>query len=226
MIKKIGNYFLTGIVSMLPLAVTVFVILFLIRNIGAPVSELVLVPIVEYFDKSVPTYGLGGIAIDFFSMLVVFVLITLLGVLSKFIAAKMMFSISEKAINHIPFVGLVYRTVKQIVDTFSKQNKAVFQKVALVEFPRKGAYSVGFLTSDTKGEVAEASDKKMVNIFVPTTPNPTSGFLIAVEESEVRYLEMSVGEAMKLIISGGAVSPEPNNKNGGKACAKNQDSRL
>lgn len=208
MIKKIGNCFLTGIVSIIPLAATVFVIMFLINNIGAPVSKFALVPLVEHFDKSVPTYGLGGIVIDFFSMIIVFVLITLLGLLSKFIAAKMMFSLSERAINRIPFVGLVYRTVKQIVDTFSKQNKAVFQKVVVVEFPRKGAYSVGFLTSQTKGGVAESSDGKMVNIFVPTTPNPTSGFLIAVDESEVRYLDMSVGEAMKLIISGGAVSPE------------------
>ena len=212
MIKKIGNCFLTGIVSIIPLAATVFVIMFLINNIGAPVSKFALVPLVEHFDKSVPTYGLGGIVIDFFSMIIVFVLITLLGLLSKFIAAKMMFSLSERAINRIPFVGLVYRTVKQIVDTFSKQNKAVFQKVVVVEFPRKGAYSVGFLTSQTKGEVAKSADAKMVNIFVPTTPNPTSGFLIAVDESEVRYLDMSVGEAMKLIISGGAVSPERGEK--------------
>lgn len=203
---------MTGIVSIIPLAATVFVIMFLINNIGAPVSKFALVPLVEHFDKSVPTYGLGGIVIDFFSMIIVFVLITLLGLLSKFIAAKMMFSLSERAINRIPFVGLVYRTVKQIVDTFSKQNKAVFQKVVVVEFPRKGAYSVGFLTSQTKGEVAKSADAKMVNIFVPTTPNPTSGFLIAVDESEVRYLDMSVGEAMKLIISGGAVSPERGEK--------------
>ncbi|MBE6413785.1 MAG: DUF502 domain-containing protein [Verrucomicrobiaceae bacterium] len=214
MFKKLGNYFLTGLFIALPLAVTVFLMLFLIRNIGAPVSEFALIPILEYFDKTVPTEGIRGIAVDFFSMIVVIIIIALLGLLSKFIVARMMLSLSEKAINKIPFVGLVYRTVKQIVDTFSKQNKAVFQKAVLVEFPRKGAYSIGFLTSDTVGEISTVSQEKLLNVFVPTTPNPTSGFLIIVEEKEVKILDMSVGDAMKLIISGGAVAPEWKKKQG------------
>ena len=105
-------------------------------------------------------------------------------------------------------MGKVYKTVKQIVDTFSKQNKAVFQKAVLVEYPRKGCYSVGFLTSEATGEVAPLKDEKMYNVFVPTTPNPTGGFLLILPESEIRILKMSVGEAMKFIISGGAVNPE------------------
>ncbi len=208
MIKKIGNYFFTGLFIALPLAITAFLILFLIRNIGEPASDFLLKPILAQFEKSVPSTGLGGMMVDFFSMIIVVALITSLGVLSQFIATKFVISISEKAINKIPFVGVVYRTAKQIVDTFSKQNKAVFQKVALVEFPRKGVWSVGFLTSQTKGEIATISDEKLLNIFVPTTPNPTSGFLMAVPEKDVVFLEMSVGDAMKFIISGGAVTPD------------------
>ncbi len=208
MIKKIGNYFFTGLFIALPLAITAFLILFLIRNIGEPASDFLLKPVLAYFEKSVPSTGFGGMLVDFFSMIIVVALITSLGVLSQFIATKFVITISEKAINKIPFVGVVYRTAKQIVDTFSKQNKAVFQKVALVEFPRKGVWSVGFLTSQTKGEIASVSDEKLLNIFVPTTPNPTSGFLMAVPEKDVVFLEMSVGDAMKFIISGGAVTPD------------------
>ena len=208
MIKKLGNYFLTGMFIALPLAITAFLILFLIRNIGTPVSDFVLMPLLERFDKTIPTSGFGGILIDFFSMLVVVVIIAALGLLSQFIATRFLISISEKIINKIPLVGIIYRTAKQIVDTFSKQNKAVFQKVVLVEFPRKGVYSVGFMTSETQGEIASVNGEKMLNIFVPTTPNPTSGFLMAVPEKDIIFMNMSVGDAMKFIISGGAVSPD------------------
>lgn len=206
MIKKLGNYFLTGIVITLPLAITAFVLLFLIRNIGAPVSNFALIPIMEHFDKSIPSSGLGGILVDFFSMLVAAAIVTFLGLLSQFFVPRMMIGISERIIKKIPFVGRVYKTVQQIVDTFSKQNKAVFQKVALIEFPHKGVYSMGFLTSQTEGEAAKISDEKLVNVFVPTTPNPTSGFLMVVPEKDVKYLDMTTGDAMKFIISGGAVA--------------------
>ena len=152
--------------------------------------------------------GFGGIAVDTFSTVIVILIVAVLGLLSHFFVAKMMISISEQLINKIPFMGKVYKTVKQIVDTFSKQNKAVFQKAVLVEYPRKGCYSVGFLTSEATGEVAPLKDEKMYNVFVPTTPNPTGGFLLILPESEIRILKMSVGEAMKFIISGGAVNPE------------------
>ncbi len=207
MIKKLGNYFFSGLFITLPIIVTLFLILFLIRNIGAPASQFVFIPLLEFFDKSMPSSGIGKIAIDFFSMLVVFAILTFLGAISQFIIGKMMISVSEKIINKIPFVGKVYKTVKQIVDTFSKQNKAVFQKAVLIEFPRNGVYSVGFLTSQTQGEMNGNSTEKMLNVFVPTTPNPTSGFLMAVPEKDVIILDMSVGDAMKLIISGGAVAP-------------------
>ena len=134
------------------------------------------------------------------------VFVTILGLFSQFLFAKFLISLSERLINKIPFIGMVYRTVKQIVDTFAKQKKTVFQKVVLIEFPRKGTFSVGFVTSQTEGEVAKKTDSDCVNVFVPTTPNPTSGFLMAVEKDSVKYLDMSVGDAMKFIISGGAVA--------------------
>ena len=208
MIKKFGNYLLAGTIVALPLTVTLFVIVFLVRNIGAPVSQLLFAPIFRRFDAALPAAGLGGLALDLVSTLVVLCFITILGVFSKFFFARILIGISESAINKIPGVGLVYRTVKQIVDTFSKQNKAVFQSVVMLEFPRAGLYAVGFVTSEAQGEIQARTGEVVVNVFVPTTPNPTSGFLIMVPRDALTYLDMTVGDAMKLISSGGAVVPK------------------
>jgi len=104
-------------------------------------------------------------------------------------------------------VRTVYNTVKQIRDTFVQQKKAVFQKTVLIEYPRKGLWVLGFLTGEGKGEVQLRTAADLLNVFVPTTPNPTSGFLLMVPREEVHELDMSIGDAMKLIISGGAVVP-------------------
>lgn len=208
MFKKFGNYLLTGTVIALPLTVTLFVIIFLVRNIGTPVSQLLFAPLFNHFDKTFPTSGFDVLMLDLISTLVVLCFITALGVLSKFFFARILIGISEVAINKIPGVGLVYRTVKQIVDTFSKQNKAVFQSVVMLEFPRTGLYAVGFVTSEAQGEIQARTGEVVVNVFVPTTPNPTSGFLIMVPKDSLTYLDMTVGDAMKLIISGGAVVPK------------------
>jgi uncharacterized membrane protein len=108
----------------------------------------------------------------------------------------------------VPCVGVVYRTVKQIVDTFSQENRAVFQEVVLIEYPRPNCYALGFLTNNARGEVEEKTGKSLANVFLPTTPNPTSGYLLMLPREDVQSLEMSVGEGMKMIISGGAVIPE------------------
>ncbi len=208
MFKKFGNYMIAGIVLALPIAITIFVFMFLIRNIGTPVTQIVLEPIFHHLDTTLPHSMFGKIMLDLFSTLVVITFVTVLGVISKFFFARWIIDITETAINKIPAVGLVYRTVKQIVDTFSKQKKAVFQSAVLVEFPRKGLYSVGFVTGTAQGEVKEKTGEDFINVFVPTTPNPTSGFLVITKEEEIKYLDMTVGEAMKLIISGGAVTPQ------------------
>ncbi len=137
----------------------------------------------------------------------VLILITGLGFFSRYVLGRMFLSLMERIVDHVPGVNAVYRTVKQIVDTFSSQQKAVFQKSVLIEYPRKGVWVLGFLTSDAKGEPQERTASNIKNIFVPTTPNPTSGFLLMVPDEEIIYLDMSIGEGMKLIISGGAVTP-------------------
>jgi uncharacterized membrane protein len=101
----------------------------------------------------------------------------------------------------------VYSLVKSVVDTLSIQGKEKFNRVVLIEFPRKGQYSIAFVTGVTKGEIQELTKEKVVNIYVPTTPNPTSGYLLLVPESEIIPLSMSVEDGMKMIISGGLYTP-------------------
>jgi len=105
-------------------------------------------------------------------------------------------------------MGKIYNAVKQISSAFLGQGKTIFKQVVLLEYPRKGLYSLGFTTGVTKGELKYVHQKNSVNVFIPTTPNPTSGMFIVVPKDEIRFLKMSVEDGMKLIVSGGAVSPE------------------
>src|SRR5690606_37106254 len=124
---------------------------------------------------------------------------------SRLVLGRYFGQVAERAINNIPGLGTVYRTVKQIVDTFGVQKRNIFEKVVLIQFPREGSWVIGFLTNQAKGEIQTRTDRDLWTIFMPTTPNPTSGFLLFIPREDIRELDMSVGDAMKLIISGGTV---------------------
>src|ERR1043165_5506187 len=143
---------------------------------------------------------------DVAATIVVLLLVTALGYLSHYVLGKFFLSLGERALQRIPGVGAVYNSVKQIVATFGSQ-KNTFSKVVLVEFPRKGVWTLGFLTNKAQGEAQAVVSTETWTVFVPTTPNPTSGFLLMLPRHEVIELEMSVGDGMKMIISGGAVMP-------------------
>ena len=112
----------------------------------------------------------------------------------------------DNLITRIPFAGNVYKAIKQITETFSNAD-AAYQKVVLIEYPRKGVHAIGFMTGSTKGEIKTKTNKEMVNVFVPTTPNPTSGFLLLFPVEDVVELDMSVEDAIKLVVSAGLVIP-------------------
>ena len=145
--------------------------------------------------------------------------LTLLGFLSNYVLGRFFISTTEKFLDKVPFLSTVYRSVKQIVETFGKENRAVFKSVALIEYPRKDCWVLGFVTGDASSDTEGLVGKKLTNVFVPTTPNPTSGFLLLVPREEVHYLDMSVGDGMKMLISGGAVVP-PKSKSGNIGCGK------
>jgi uncharacterized membrane protein len=197
------NAFFTGLFLLAPLGVTILVLNFLLDNIGAPASKVFF----AWLTTRLP--DAANYLVSLISMLIVMALITVLGFASRYLFGRWLFVHAEGLILRVPGISLVYRGTKQIVDTFRSQKKAVFQKVVLVEFPRPGAYAIGFLTSSAAGEVRARLGEGMVNVFVPTTPNPTSGFLVICPARDVIELEMSVGDGMKMIISGGAVVPTP-----------------
>lgn len=144
--------------------------------------------------------GLLGLIVGVLSL-------TILGFLSNYVLGKFFISSAEKVLGKVPFINTVYHSVKQIVETFGKENRAVFKEVVLVEYPRPDCYVLGFLTNDASGETVEVIGKPLTNVFVPTTPNPTSGFLLMLPPEDISRLSMSVGEGMKMLISGGAVIP-------------------
>ena len=201
MFRSIRNAFITGIVVILPLGVTIFVINLLIDKVGKPSSRFFFSHL-DFVPGSVTDKALQAIAV-----LIVFALITLIGYGSRFVIGRVLLNSFENLLHRLPFINTVYGTVKQIVSTFSQQKKAVFQEVVLLEYPRKKCYVLGFLTSEAKGEPQAATGEQIVNIFVPTTPNPTSGFLLMLPENDITRLHMSVADGMKVIISGGAVVP-------------------
>ncbi len=148
-----------------------------------------------------------GFLFNVLATLIFIFLVTAIGYVSRYVLGKYFGSLAERFILSIPGVSGVYLTVKQIVDTFGTQNRNLFSKVVLVQFPRAGVYTIGFLTSKARGEPQAKVGTDIWTIFVPTSPNPTSGFLLLMPKTEVIELEMSVGDGMKMIISGGAVLP-------------------
>jgi uncharacterized membrane protein len=194
------NAFLSGLMLLAPLFVTCWVLFLLFENIGGIFRPL--------FQRFVPeTIRDYDILWNILSTLIALLLITLLGVLSRYVLGKYFGGLAERFIQTIPGVNTVYNTVQQLVSTFSTPNRNVFSKVVLVEFPRKGVHTIGFLTSKTQGEAQERAGRELWSVFVPTTPNPTGGYFMLFPRDEIVELDMSVGDGMKFVISGGAVVP-------------------
>tara|TARA_B100000676_G_C17749549_1_gene665723 strand:+ start:115 stop:783 length:669 start_codon:yes stop_codon:yes gene_type:complete len=201
--KKFRNAFLTGLLIFLPLGTTIFVVNFLLNLFKRPVMQLAAQ--LGLREESF-FFGLETL-LSLVGLLVGVLALTTLGLISNYVLGKFFISSAEKVLGKVPFVSTVYRTVKQIVETFGKQNRAVFKEVVMVEYPRKNCFVIGFLTNDAEGETEAATGRRLTNVFVPTTPNPTSGFLLLLPREDVIHMDMAVGDGMKLIISGGAVIP-------------------
>ncbi len=200
---SLRNAFFSGLLLLAPLAVTLLVFSWLIDKVGGIFSPVIraLVP------EELLDYGSWRIVFNIIATGIAIVLVTLLGFVSRLFLGKFILGGAERLVQSIPGINSVYNTVKQIVDTFNSQNRNPFSKVVLVQFPRVGVYSVGFLTNKASGEPQAKTAAEIWSVFVPTTPNPTTGFLILLPKSEIIELDMSVGDAMKLIISGGSVVP-------------------
>jgi uncharacterized membrane protein len=194
------NAFLSGALLLAPLVVTILAFAWIIDAVGGTFRPIYQ----DYLPKTLQRIPFFW---DLLATGVVVLLVTAFGYLSSYVFGKYFLSIGERAIQRIPGIGAVYNSVKQIVATFGSQNRNLFSKVVLIEYPRKGLWTLGFLTNKQQGEAQSVVGTETWTVFVPTTPNPTSGFLLMLPRHEVIELEMSVGDGMKMIISGGAVVP-------------------
>ena len=186
----IRNYFITGVVVLIPIGFTLYLTKILI-GISSNLIPKNLNPN-NYLPFDIP-----GVEI-----LISILLITIVGVLSLSFFGKRILKLIDDLFQRIPFLRTVYSAIVQMTETFSKKNDDT-KSVVLVEYPRKGVWAVGFATKENTGEMADKTTKKLINVFVPTTPNPTSGFLLMFPIEDVIYLNMSFEEASKFIVSAG-----------------------
>ena len=191
---KVRNYFFAGVVVLIPLAITLYFTLFLI-NISSKILPKELNP-----NHYLP-YDIPGIEI-----LISIFLITFIGWLSLSFIGKKLLEIFNNILKKIPFLRTVYSAIVQMIETFTKREEGK-KNVVLVEYPRKGSWAVGFATKDNAGEITNKTKKNLVNVFIPTTPNPTSGFLLMFPKEEIIYLDMTFEEASKFIVSAGTSNP-------------------
>jgi len=187
------NYFITGIVVLIPIGFTLYLTKFII-GISSNIIPQNINP------NSYLPYAIPGIEI-----LISIIFITLVGGLSLSFLGKRVLKFIDDLFKKIPFLRTIYSAILQMTESFSNQDNKK-KSVVLVEYPRKGVWAVGFATKENKGEMADKTSKKLINVFVPTTPNPTSGFLLMFPVDEVIHLDMSFEEASKFIVSAGTSS--------------------
>lgn len=196
---RLRAYFFAGILVTAPLTITVYLAWLLVSFIDATVTPLIPA---RYNPESYLPFALPGVGV-----VILLVALTLIGALTAGWLGRTITRIYEGLLTRMPVVRSVYSAVKQIIETILAQQSAAFREAVLVEYPRRGLWAIAFITGRTEGEVQNLTDEETINIFLPTTPNPTSGFLLFVPKKDVVHLSMSVEEAIKMVISGGIVTP-------------------
>lgn len=199
--RRLRNVFITGLLITLPIALTWFILQFLFKNFDAlsPVFTRILIQ----FGAPIPE----GYRIPFLGLTVTLLIVLLVGWFTTNFFGKKLFVLGETIIEKIPFVRRIYKGTKQVVKSIAEADTSAFRKVVLIEFPRKGLLAIGFVTGESRGEVQELTQDNMLNVFVPTMPNPTSGFLIFSPPDELTEVSMSIEEGIKYVVSGGIVTP-------------------
>lgn len=194
-----ANFF-TGLAVVVPVVLTIYLTWAFITFVDAKVVPLVPAPYNPrtYIDADIPGFGV-----------VIFLLFTaIVGYFAKRVFGKQLIRLGEDMVSRMPVVRSVYNALKQIIETVLSQSKSSFQRACLIEYPRVGLWAIAFVATDTRGEITEKlGGEEMVSVFLPTTPNPTSGFLLFVPKKDIVFLDMSIEDAAKLVISAGLVVP-------------------
>jgi len=193
--SRFRNYFIAGIVVLIPIGITVYLTLFLIS-----ISSKILPK--EINPNHYLPYNIPGLEI-----IISIFIITFIGWLSLSFLGKRLLNIFNNLLKKIPILRTIYSAIGQMTESLTKNDKKN-KNVVLVEYPRKGTWAVGFATNDNEGEISNKTNKNLVNVFVPTTPNPTSGFLLMFPKEEVIFLDLTFEEASKFIVSAGTSNPK------------------
>ncbi len=203
---RLRSYFLAGVLVTAPLGLTIWLIWRFISFIDSTVKPLI--PPAwnpeTYLERWVhlPYIDIPGLGV-----VIALVGLTLIGFLAAGYLGRMVMRSSERLVNRIPFFRSIYGSIKQVLETLLQKEASAFRRVVLVEYPRRGSWAVGFVTGETEGEVQRLTDAKTINVFIPATPNPTTGFLLFIPSEEVYDLDISVEAGVKLVVSGGIVAP-------------------
>ena len=195
LLARLRNYFITGIIVLVPIGFTLYLTLFLISISSKLIPS-------EINPNSYLPFSIPGLEI---ALSIIF--ITLIGFISLSFIGKRILKLINDLLKKIPFLRTIYSAITQMTETFANK-KGKKKSVVLVQYPRKGIWAVGFATKDNKGEISKKTNDNLVNVFVPTTPNPTSGFLLMFPKKEVIYLDMNFEEASKFIVSAGTSNPK------------------
>ena len=195
---KLRNYFITGIVVLIPIGLTLYLTKFIID-----VSSNLLPSEIN------PNYYLP-FNIPGLEIIVTIIFITVIGGLSLSFIGKKILQLFNDLLKRIPILRTIYSAIGQLTETLAPQQSSQKKSVVLIEYPRKGTWAVGFATKDNEGEISEKTNTKLVNVFVPTTPNPTSGFLLMFPKNEIKYLDMTFEEASRFIVSAGTSQNKKN----------------
>ena len=194
-LAKIRNYFIAGVVVLIPIGITIYLTLFLISITSKILPK-------EINPNHYLPYNIPGLEI-----LMSVILITLIGFLSLSFIGRKLLDVFDNILKRIPILRTIYSAIVQMTETFTKSDNKK-KNVVLVEYPRKGSWAVGFATRENTGEISNKTQQKLINVFVPTTPNPTSGFLLMFPKEDVIYLDLTFEEASKFIVSAGTANPD------------------
>ena len=194
LLTSFRNYFIAGIVVLIPIGITVYLTIVIIQISSKIIPK-------EINPNHYLPYDIPGLEI-----IIAVIIITFIGFLSLSFLGRKLLILFENILKRIPILRTIYSAITQMTETFTKSD-ANRKNVVLVEYPRKGSWAVGFATKDNSGEISEKTKKNLVNVFVPTTPNPTSGFLLMFPKEDIIYLDLTFEEASKFIVSAGTSNP-------------------
>ncbi len=221
LIRHLRGYFLAGVLITAPIGITFYLAWLFINWVDNKMTPL-LPP--AYNPETYLPFGIPGLG-----LLMACLLMTLIGALTAGILGRYWIRTSEKLLARMPVIRSVYGALKQIFETVLSHQSNAFREVVLFEYPRRGSWALGFITGTTQGEIQNSTKDDIVNVFLPTTPNPTSGYLLFLPRRELVVLSMTVEEGIKMVISGGIVTPpdrRPQNERGVKVNGSNGDNRT